>query len=194
MQSQMLEEMNSLYSDIVFKLGKQHVEITHDPASHPGSVPLPATFTIEAGRRISASQSDMQVRLYSDYPFPWRQDGTLSAFETKALAELRRNPHESFYGFTEADGRLMLRFATARVMQHSCLGCHNGHPDSPKRDWKEGDVRGVLEIRRSLDQDVARIDDGLESTFVLVGVFSALLLALTIGMLLATRPRTSPKP
>ena len=29
--------------------------------------------------------------------------------------------------------------------QH-CVGCHNSHPESPKRDWKVGDVRGIQEI------------------------------------------------
>jgi adenylate cyclase len=24
--------------------------------------------------------------------------------------------------------------------------CHNSHPDSPKRDWKLGDVRGIQEV------------------------------------------------
>ena len=27
-----------------------------------------------------------------------------------------------------------------------CVACHNSHPDSPKLDWKVGDVRGIQEI------------------------------------------------
>ena len=27
-----------------------------------------------------------------------------------------------------------------------CVSCHNTHPDSPKTDWKVGDVRGIQEI------------------------------------------------
>lgn len=28
----------------------------------------------------------------------------------------------------------------------ACLGCHNAHPDSPKRDFKLNDVMGALVI------------------------------------------------
>ena len=32
-------------------------------------------------------------------------------------------------------------------MRSSCVSCHNSHPDTPKRDWKIGDLRGVLEVQ-----------------------------------------------
>ena len=31
-------------------------------------------------------------------------------------------------------------------MGPACVACHNTHPDSPKRDWKVGDVRGIQEV------------------------------------------------
>jgi PAS domain S-box-containing protein len=31
-------------------------------------------------------------------------------------------------------------------MRPACVTCHNQHPDSPKRDWKLGDVRGIQEV------------------------------------------------
>jgi len=34
-----------------------------------------------------------------------------------------------------------------------CVSCHNTHPDSPKTDWKVGDVRGIQEI--SVAQPIA---------------------------------------
>jgi len=38
-------------------------------------------------------------------------------------------------------------------MGPACAGCHNAHPDSPKRDWKVGDVRGIQEVR--INQPIA---------------------------------------
>ena len=38
-------------------------------------------------------------------------------------------------------------------MGQVCVSCHNSHPDSPKRDWKVGDVRGIQEI--SVHQPIA---------------------------------------
>ena len=31
-------------------------------------------------------------------------------------------------------------------MAAACVACHNTHPESPKRDWKVGDVRGLQEV------------------------------------------------
>jgi class 3 adenylate cyclase len=31
-------------------------------------------------------------------------------------------------------------------MGPACVACHNIHPESPKRDWKVGDVRGIQEV------------------------------------------------
>jgi adenylate cyclase len=31
-------------------------------------------------------------------------------------------------------------------MGPACVECHNSHPESPKRDWKVGDVRGIQEV------------------------------------------------
>ena len=31
-------------------------------------------------------------------------------------------------------------------MGAACVNCHNTHPESPKRDWKVGDVRGIQEV------------------------------------------------
>jgi class 3 adenylate cyclase len=31
-------------------------------------------------------------------------------------------------------------------MGPACVSCHNSHPESPKKDWKVGDVRGIQEV------------------------------------------------
>jgi class 3 adenylate cyclase len=38
-------------------------------------------------------------------------------------------------------------------MGAACVACHNAHPESPKRDWKVGDVRGIQEV--SITQPIA---------------------------------------
>jgi hypothetical protein len=67
----------------------------------------------------------------------------------------RQQPDQSFYRFEPFEGRPALRYAVADRMPASCVSCHNNHPQSPKRDWQVGDVRGVLEIVRPLDGTVA---------------------------------------
>jgi serine/threonine protein kinase len=176
---EVLDIVNDHYSQVVDKAPKQA----------QGSLPLPATLTIELGREISAkSASGMRVYLYSEYPFPSRKDGgPHDAFEREALRRLRADPDQPFYEFTQMDGRPVVRFARARRMKASCVQCHNGNKDSPKRDWREGDVGGALEIIRPLDEDVGRVRAALRETFVLAGTVSLLLLGVCILVLVGRR-------
>jgi hypothetical protein len=65
------------------------------------------------------------------------------------------------------DGIPVLRYAVADRMKPACVNCHNSHPASPRTDWKVGDVRGVLEIIRPLDERVAQTRTRLKWLFVI---------------------------
>ncbi len=181
LHAESLMELRNLYtSEVVDRLSDHDIEVTHDYRDKPGAIPLPATFSMELGRRISLRGSGMVVRLYSNYPFPWRKDGgARDDFEQQALAALQAHPQQPYYRFEEFQGRASLRYATADVMHAECIGCHNTRPDSPKHDWKVGDVRGVLEIIRPLDSVVAQSRADLRDIFILFGA----LLALGLGAL-----------
>jgi hypothetical protein len=180
-QSEMFDEVNSFYSaHIVDRMEKAGIKATPSYAGEDKAIPPPATFTIELGQQITThSPRGMQVRLYSDAPFRFRTDGgPRDDFEREALERLKQSPDEPFYRFEELYGRPVLRYATARRMQETCVSCHNHHPDSPRTDWQVGDVRGVLEVIRPLDKDAARVHEGLEGTIKLVaGIFIGLLLS-----------------
>ena len=48
---------------------------------------------------------------------------------------------EPVYQFQDYQGRPVLRYAVARRLRESCLGCHNKDTvNSPKLDWKVCDV------------------------------------------------------
>jgi hypothetical protein len=128
----------------------------------------------------------MQVRLYSRYP--WRQNGgPQDEFERKALDWLEAQPERPFREFTQVEGRRALVYATARIMEASCVKCHNSDKRSPKKDWKVGDVVGVLKIVRPLDRDIARTQAGLRGAFVLMGSTSLVLLCVFVGVVMRSR-------
>ena len=189
--SEALMEFRSLYtSEVVVRAQARGIEVTHDYRNRPGAIPLPATLSIELGRRIGMQGSGLQVRLYSDYPFPWRTDGgPRDAFEREALRHLQQHPDQPFTRFENFEGRRSLRYATADRMRPACVSCHNSNPASPKTDWKVGDVRGVLEVIRPLDSVMAESRAGLQQTVALLGPLCALWLgglALAIGRLRQT--------
>ncbi len=180
-QAEVLEEANNQYSEIVQRVEQAHYPVNKMVPPTPDTVPLsiPATFLHDIGEGLHGdSKTGIQVRQYSDYPFPWRIDGgPHDDFERAALLRLRQsNGQETVHEFTEIDGEPVIRYAQARMMKQSCVDCHNTHPMSTRRDWKVGDVRGVLEIIRPLKNDEARITQALELTLLLSAIGSGLLL------------------
>jgi methyl-accepting chemotaxis protein len=71
------------------------------------------------------------------HPFPNRANRTLDEFQQRAWSVLSTGPKATIKEQAVVDGKRILRVAVADTM-------HNTRADSPKRDWKLGDVRGVL--------------------------------------------------
>jgi len=188
----MLEVVNDVYSsEVVERVGHHGVEVTADYAARDGAIPLPATLLTELLERIADEGSGMRGRHFSAYPFRTRTDGgPRDAYEREALDALTAQRAATFARFTEDPaGHPVLRYARARIMRPSCVACHNAHPDSTRRDWEEGDVRGVLEVVRSLERDEERIRRGLRGTSLLVGGGAALMLALGVLVHVGDRRR-----
>nr|WP_040678681.1 adenylate/guanylate cyclase domain-containing protein [Rhizobium mesoamericanum] len=120
--------------------------VTHDYANTPGAIPIPATLSLELGDVIRQQQANITYRFLSDLPFKRRAPHPLDAFETNALAALRANPKQTPTDIIRSGFTNTFRFVTPVIMGEACVACHNTHPESPKTDWKVGDVRGIQEV------------------------------------------------
>jgi adenylate cyclase len=112
----------------------------------PGAIPIPATLSLELGRVVSEQQGNIAYRFVSDYPFKGRPAHELDPFERGALNSLRQNPKQQLTDVSSSLFADRVRFIVPIVMAEACVSCHNSHPDSPKHDWKVGDVRGIQEV------------------------------------------------
>lgn len=197
LESKMFDEVWRFYSDEISDIDPQRTQIaiTENYRNIHPALPLPATFAIDLGERISRRNPGMEVRVYSRYPWPTRQDGGPQTDEDSAALEyLESNsrpddePPVEFACFVTQEGRRKLLYYSPRHMETSCLVCHN-HPESrsPKRDWKEGDLVGVLKIVRPLDREIDNTRAGLRGAFSLMGLISTLLLGVSVAVALATR-------
>jgi len=119
----------------------------------PGAIPVPATLSIELGRVIGEHQSNVTYRFVSDFPFKNRAPHTLDSFERETLAALRQRSDQQFTKVSTSLFSDRIRHIVPIVMGATCVECHNSDPDSPKRDWKVGDVRGIQEL--SVTQPIA---------------------------------------
>lgn len=125
---------------------REVTQVVHNYQSVPGAIPIPATLSLELGRVISEQQANITYRFVSDYPFKARASHALDKFEQNALAALRIQPQQQL---TAVDGSLFnrrVRLVVPIIMGSVCVSCHNTHTESPKRDWKVGDVRGIQEV------------------------------------------------
>ena len=161
LETKMLDEVWRFYSEEIEDIDPKttNIRITENYRTVHPSLPLPATFAIDLGERISRRSPGMEVRVYSRYPWPGRKDGgPQDEFDDAALAWLEaalrvpassRRP--STAQFVADDGQRKLLYYTARHMEKSCLGCHN-HPH--RRQPEEG-LEGGRRGRRAEDRPPA---------------------------------------
>ena len=121
-------------------------KVVHNYEDMPGAIPIPATLSLELGRVIGEQQRNISYRFVSDYPFKGRSPHVLDEFETNALKLLRENSDQKLVNVSATMFSDRVRFIAPIILGAACVSCHNSHPDSPKRDWKTGDVRGIQEI------------------------------------------------
>ncbi|QDT98724.1 protein kinase domain-containing protein [Gimesia aquarii] len=200
MEAAMLDETWRFYSELIDGLNRNKVDVRISPHYTPqdGILPLPATFAIDMGERISHTDENLSARIYSRYPWPNRKDGgPQDEFERKALDWLEENRNGSaqqfkeYYEFREIDGHRWLLFAKPRLMEKSCLNCHNdAKSKSPKKDWHVGEVGGVFKIGRRLDRDIEATRTGLRGAFILMTCIAVVLLVIGVCVVSAKSRRS----
>jgi len=121
-------------------------KVVHNYADVPGAIPIPATLSLELGKVISEQQQNIVYRFVSDYPFKNRSPHALDPFESNALDALRQNSDRQLAQVSATVFSDHVRLIAPVIMGQACVNCHNSHPESPKTDWKVGDVRGIQEI------------------------------------------------
>src|SRR5215469_15260227 len=152
------------------------------------AIPLPATMVHDLS--VLLSKQDTTLNLYSGYPFPNRKDRQLDAFQQKAWDYLSNNPQGSLSQNETRDGKNIVRVAVADTMvTQACVNCHNSTPGSPKRDWKIGDVRGVLEVTMVIDRQLTHGTRLSTAIIIAVGLIGVLLIGITLAV---TRSVTRP--
>ena len=177
-------------NEVVTRAVKAGMHISHDFLKQDNTLPLPATLVKVLGDEIRQNYPGSHIRLYSRFPFPHRRaTEKYDEFELQALAGLEKDPDRPFYKLEAFNGRLSMRYAIADLMRPSCVSCHNTHPDSPKKDWKTGDLRGVVEIIIPVDEADAVLQSGTInlSVFVSGGLVIVMLIGYVVSRV-ATRP------
>ena len=137
---------------------------------------------------LNAQKVDLLELVWSNVLRIYDKDAALEWLE--ARAKPTDDPPTEYSHFVDDEGRRKLLYYTARHMEKSCIACHN-HPDSlsPKKDWNEGDVVGVLKIVRPLEREIDNTQAGLRSAFLLMGAIWSLLLVISVAVTIVAQYR-----
>ena len=162
-----LKALRAFYSaNVVAKAVKGGAKASPGYKDDPLAIPVPTTFLLDVAQAFSNDQ--ISVGLVSPFPWPMRAGRVLDDFQRYAWDQISSDPNARVERREILAGREVLRVAVGDRMDASCVACHNSNPQSPKRDWKVGDVRGIIEIVRPIDQ-ITRGAQKL-STRLVVGV------------------------
>ncbi|WP_271273167.1 EAL domain-containing protein [Aliamphritea hakodatensis] len=152
-QAATFRNIRNYYSEqVVSKVtGSGQFSVMADHQTSAAGVPVPATFLIEMVD-YDQPQELVMTDLISPYPFKNRIERKMDEYQKRAWKAVQANPDEFYVELLEQDGKMMVRAAQADTLNApACVACHNNHPTSIKRDWKLGDVRGLLEVSTVVD-------------------------------------------
>jgi hypothetical protein len=116
------------------------------------TLPLPAQFLMEASELAEKTGAQIHYRLISLWPIN-SQNGPLGESEESGLKAVTEHPERAATDTVKIGDRPYFRAIYAdRAVTQACVGCHNAHPHSPKKDFKLNDVMGGLVIEIPLSQ------------------------------------------
>lgn len=129
-------------TDVVERMQMRGIVVASENWRETARLPLPAQFLLEAGRLVAEGRSGLRFRLISSWPIN-KMNRPTTDFERVGLTEILVNPDRPYTGVTSQDGIPVFQALYAdKAVSQSCVGCHNAHPNSPKKDFKPQDVMG----------------------------------------------------
>ena len=109
--------------------------------------PLPAQMFRAGAEAVRELNDTFTYSLQSSWPIN-KQNAPKTPMEKEGLEYIVANPGENFYGTEELGDKSYFTAVYPDVaVAAPCVDCHNEHKDTPKTDFKLGDVMGGVVIR-----------------------------------------------
>ncbi len=135
---------------IVQRLGPNGAD-SIKPAEHwkdlDNGAPLPAQMFRMGSEKVAEVTSEFTYSLQSIWPIN-AQNAPKTDMEKQGLEFIAANPGKNFYGKEKLGDKTYYTAVYPDVaVSPACTTCHNNHKDSPKTDFKLGEVMGGVVIR-----------------------------------------------
>jgi len=136
-----IKAVRAVYSkQIIEQVKKAGVKPSEKWQGDDHAVMLNAQFV----KAIGAEIKGFELGLVGLQPI-YKSNTPKTPAEADALKKLAANPGQPILIF--ADGNQTKGLAADFAVTKGCADCHNAHPDSPKKDWKQGDLMGAVVVR-----------------------------------------------
>jgi hypothetical protein len=111
------------------------------------ALPLPAQMFRFGAEKAGETAKNFSYSLLSLWPVN-RQNAPRTAAEKKGLQHVADNKGQNFYTEEALGGKKYFTAVYADpAVSPACVNCHNGHQESPRKDFKLNDVMGGVVIR-----------------------------------------------
>lgn len=111
------------------------------------ALPLPAQMFRMGAELAAQKNAGFTYSLLSLWPVN-KQNQPKTEVEKAGLAFVAENKGKNFYDKEQLGGQAYFTAVYAdTAVADACVSCHNGHKDSPRRDFELGDVMGGVVIR-----------------------------------------------
>lgn len=110
------------------------------------SLPLPVQLLQETSEIAELTGPNVRYHLISQWPIN-KANAPANELERMALKEVQMHPNRPYSSTIRGgEGQLFEAVYADVAVTAACVQCHNSHPNSPKSDFKIGDVMGGLVI------------------------------------------------
>lgn len=111
------------------------------------ALPLPAQMFRMGAEMVADKNTDFSYSLLSLWPVN-KQNIPKTDAEKTGLQFVVDNKGQNYYGEENLGGKKYFTAVYAdTAVAPACITCHNTHKDSPRSDFKEGDVMGGVVVR-----------------------------------------------
>jgi hypothetical protein len=131
---------------VVERLQAKGVVVASENWEYQNTMPLPAQLLMESDRVLERNGSGIQYRLISQWPINKRNVAS-GEFQKNGLGAILAHPNKPYTGYVKVgNARYFQAVYPDLAVTEGCIGCHNAHPESAKRDFKLNDVMGAMVI------------------------------------------------
>ena len=144
-----LESDRTAYARYVVNrlVNQEKVITTSEHWKEEKALPLPAQMFRLSGEIAQEKNPGVSYTLLSQWPIN-KKNAPRTEAEKTGLKHISDKPGENFYAEEQLGNK---RYFTAVypdiAVAEACITCHNKHVDSPRKDYKLGEVMGGVVIR-----------------------------------------------